>query len=412
MARPIKVTPEQIDEVIADFKSKLTASKMKGGKFEYTKVFSFVNRKATVYIHELAWLKMKALVDHYSTEVGWFGFSGRVNGEGDNYGIWDIIIPPQQVSGAKVDTDQAEFEKWLDSLPDDQFNALHFQAHSHVNMDCSPSGTDTQTEIDMISRIKTDSFYIFAILNKSGKHSIRIYDLGKNIFFDTADVDIKVVEGDVGVMKMLREAEKVVTEKRYAPVYPQYYGDYSGYYGSGYSGNGVYTGAYSGKSYASTPATKPAEPAKGKSAKKSEKKGKKAGKADKKSGLFDESPLITVKMIAKSGDESDLFDSFNAKDTDTIASIVEEMGFDASIPIRAKLGLVEVPVDSYNVQVQFLAGICGLSDKIDHDLVIICDFGDDENDANASKPHGFADGYGLDDPLDDFDNPYSAFGYM
>ena len=46
------------------------------------------------------------------------------------------------------------------------------------------------------------------------------------------------------------------------------------------------------------------------------------------------------------------------------------------------------------------------------DLVIICDFGDDENDANASKPHGFADGYGLDDPLDDFADPYSAFGYM
>ena len=86
--------------------------------------------------------------------------------------IYDIIVPPHVVTGSTVTADYTKYSEWLNALEDDVFNSLHFHGHSHVNMACSPSGTDMKYRQDVVTQLPVpknetdDSFYIFCIFNK------------------------------------------------------------------------------------------------------------------------------------------------------------------------------------------------------------------------------------------------------
>ena len=101
------------------------------------------NRKATIRFSERAWIKMFALIHTYSTEVEWHGVVERL--EPSVFYIKDVLIFPHEVTGATVTSDQTAYEKWLDTLDNDTFNALRFHGHSHVNMGVTPSGVDMNT---------------------------------------------------------------------------------------------------------------------------------------------------------------------------------------------------------------------------------------------------------------------------
>ena len=98
------------------------------------------DRKATITFSAQAYMKIFALVHTYSTEVEWHGVVERT--AADAFYIKDILIFPHKVTGATVISDQTEYEKWLDTLDNDTFNALRFHGHSHVNMGVTPSGVD------------------------------------------------------------------------------------------------------------------------------------------------------------------------------------------------------------------------------------------------------------------------------
>lgn len=206
------------------------------------------DRKATITFSAQAYMKIFALVHTYSTEVEWHGVVERT--AADAFYIKDILIFPHKVTGATVISDQTEYEKWLDTLDNDTFNALRFHGHSHVNMGVTPSGVDMTYRHNILNNFGTpsetsDLFYIFLIFNKRGDISGEIYDLQNNALYSkstTAD-EIKIVVEDCDwLTDLLDEAKKVVTESY-------------GYSGGNYGGNSYGGGNYSGNSHSGTTTT-------------------------------------------------------------------------------------------------------------------------------------------------------------
>ena len=261
MAKIIKLTPEmaeqcrkEFDESLLkakqEFEESLSENKLKDGKVDYTfsrytKSFNSDSRKATLHFTEIAWMKMKALIREFSTEVAWHGIAYRDEDETkDDYYITDILVYPQKVTGGNVETDQEKYQTWLYSLEDEQFNNVRMQGHSHVNMDTSPSAVDLAHQAKIIGQLEDDMFYIFMIWNKSDSKNIKIYDLRKNVLFEknatTNDVDV-VISEEIGIDKFIKEAKEIC--KPPVTTYPHY---------SGYQHQG-YQGAASQQRQASTP---------------------------------------------------------------------------------------------------------------------------------------------------------------
>ena len=269
MAKLIKLTQDVIEEIKKEFDTYIRA-KISDGRISFQKNINTVQRKATVYFTELAYRKFQALVDGFNNEVAWHGIACRCQDESkDEYYITDILVYPQEVTGATVTTDQKKYQDWLMSQDDDTFNNIRMQGHSHVNMGVSPSSVDENLYESILTQLDDKMFYIFQIWNKKGDKTCKIYDLAKNIMFDTTDCEIKIittVPADVKIeggtdeeqsamleaLKNLRykklceqfveDAKQLVTTRAYTPSYrPGSYGwlvcddgdhsDYGGYYG-------------------------------------------------------------------------------------------------------------------------------------------------------------------------------------
>ena len=245
MAKKIFATETEIAEFLRSAQAQLLAEShnLKKRKFQNDQADGVTlnfklkevkdDRKATITLSAQAYMKIFALVHTYSTEVEWHGVVERT--AADAFHIKDVLIFPHKVTSATVSSDQTEYEKWLDTLDDNTFNALRFHGHSHVNMGVTPSGVDMTYRYNILNNFGTpsetsDLFYIFLIFNKRGDISGEIYDLQNNALYSkstTAD-EIKIVIEDCDwLTDFLDEAKKVVTES---------YG-YSSYGGGSYGGN-------------------------------------------------------------------------------------------------------------------------------------------------------------------------------
>lgn len=261
MAKIIKVTPDIIREAVEAFRESIGKQKMTDGKITFTKTLEAVSRKATVIFTEAAWFKMQMLITAIDKEVAWHGVARRGDDpEKDEYIISDILVYPQTVTGATVNTDQAEYEKWLNDLDDDTFNNLRMQGHSHVNMGVTPSSVDLGLYEEFLERMGDDMFYIFLIYNKKGEKMYKVYDMRKNLLFETADVTVEIRETGLGLLRTLNDMNEKVKMKPATPTYPAYTypgtADYSrsGGYGkgsetgyTGYTATGAASGAYGSK---------------------------------------------------------------------------------------------------------------------------------------------------------------------
>lgn len=194
MSKLIRVTPEYLNEVRKDFEEALTSGKFSDGKITFTKTIGTLNRKAKVFFTPEAWCKMQALVKDFDKEVAWHGIATRGEDENkDEYFIKDILVYPQEVTGATVNTDQEKYEMWLMSHEDDVFNNIRMQGHSHVNMGVTPSSVDTSFYDRILEQLNDTMFYIFMIWNKENDKTIKIYDLKKNVLFETADITVETL---------------------------------------------------------------------------------------------------------------------------------------------------------------------------------------------------------------------------
>ena len=265
MAKIIKMTPEIIDEVRRDFENAISSMKLSDGKISFTKSFTSIQRKATVYFTEIAWLKMQSLIREFDKEVAWHGLAFRgEDPEKDEYTITDILVYPQEVTGATVTSDQTKYQEWLMSHDDDVFNNIRMQGHSHVNMATNPSSVDLSLYERILDQLDDSMFYIFLIYNKRGEKTYKIYDMAKNILFETGDVTVKIVDDGSGLTKFLEDAKSKVKDHVYQPAYGGQASQY-GYRQNNYSSSqygGYQHGSYGGASTpaASKPASTPAAP--------------------------------------------------------------------------------------------------------------------------------------------------------
>jgi len=216
MAKAIKLTQEYIDALCEDFRKTLTETKMSDGKVTYTKSFSDEKCKATVLFEEIAWLKMQTLIQEFDKEVAWHGIAKRGDDpEANEYIISDILVYPQEITGTTVDAIEEEYSMWLVQQPDEVFHNLRMQGHSHVNMGTTPSGTDNTMYSKILDQMSGDTFYIFMIWNKRGEKTIKIYDLQKNLLFETADCTVEIIDGGLGMQEFIDSAKEMIRTKTY-----------------------------------------------------------------------------------------------------------------------------------------------------------------------------------------------------
>ena len=220
MSRKIKVDLN-IESLIEEFKQSL--DKVKNGVVSFNKDLTKVEpaQKAKVYFTEKAYLKMWALIESFDTEVGWRGVVERGEKPGE-YEIVDILVYPQEVTGATITPNQEEEMNWMNSLDFEVFSKLRMQGHSHVNMATSPSSTDEAYYKSISAQLRDEDFFIFMIWNKKGDRYVQIYDIKDNIIYDKDDVECLVYIEDDGILRFARDSRDLVKKKAYSYTYNNY----------------------------------------------------------------------------------------------------------------------------------------------------------------------------------------------
>lgn len=212
MSRPIKLTSEQTEAILSGIKDKLAKMKIFDGKLKLNMRLDETDKSANLVFTPTAYSKMLMLVQSFDSEVAWHGVVVR---QDNTFVISDIVVYPQEVSGATVNTDQEEYEKWLMALDDTTFNHLRMQGHSHVNMSTSPSGVDESHQERIIEQLGDEDYYIFLIWNKKNERTVIIYDMASNTLFDTDDVTLYVGETPLDDKGFLRGAKELVKSRKY-----------------------------------------------------------------------------------------------------------------------------------------------------------------------------------------------------
>lgn len=226
MAKVIKLSEEMKVDIIKDFAAYMEGIKLMSGTVNFSRAVVSINQKAKIIFKTGAWIKMETLIKNFDKEVAWHGVASRVEGAENVFIISDILVYPQEVTAATVVTDQQEYENWLINLPDDQFNNLRMQGHSHVNMPVSPSATDLNHQEEILGQLDDDMFYIFMIWNKRFNSNCRIYDMKHNVMYEDKDIEVQI-ESCSGVNEFLEGAKKMVRDQK-----PQQYSGYQyGQYG-------------------------------------------------------------------------------------------------------------------------------------------------------------------------------------
>ena len=218
MSKKIKLSEEEIMKYVTDIYDKLKAGKFFDGGIHINENIPDCDDVATLKFSPIAYIKMRALVKDFETEVQWHGVVERI--DKTTFLVKDILLFPHEVSSATVVSNQKEYEAWLDTLDDETFNHLRFHGHSHVRMAVNPSGTDMNYRKNVLQGISPqddNAFYIFIIMNKEECISGEIYDLENNIIYSgKSDISFEIDGFDR--TDFLENAHKLATKPVYTPV--------------------------------------------------------------------------------------------------------------------------------------------------------------------------------------------------
>lgn len=223
--RPFKISPDQHASMLEKFSDYLKSVSLTSDRIRFEHVISDVSnaQKVRVIFSPKAYIKMRDMVDRYSSEVGWYGFIDKLSDT--EYRITDICIYPQLVAGATVDQTN---DVWDADMPVEQIKRRHFHGHSHVNMGVTPSATDTRDREDKIAMTRANSFYLFLITNKSCAWSAQLFDLAGNAVYNTDDILIDVDLGDGELLSDFVESAKSRITTRTADNYRAMMGERTG----------------------------------------------------------------------------------------------------------------------------------------------------------------------------------------
>ena len=187
--------------------------------------------KIHIIFTPLAYLRCSELVKNFSGEVGWNGLIKKM--EKNKYLIYDIMVYPQVVSGART-LDPTDTNVWYEKY-DEVLEEMRFQAHSHVNMSTTASTTDMENQKQIVLNVES-GVRIFQIWNKSGDINTFVYDLDTGIMYDRKDVEIDILGDDsFRTMKaFMEDAKKQAEEMKITPI--QQASAYSGTKSGSYNG--------------------------------------------------------------------------------------------------------------------------------------------------------------------------------
>jgi len=238
MRRPIVLTDEIIEKMSQEFMAALKAAKLTDGGVKYEKKFVYPEEagkdKAIVLYEPKAWIKQKLLLYEFSTEVAWHAVVERR--DEITFVIKDILVYPQEVTGGTVNTDQELYQKWMMELPDDVYNNLRGQMHSHAIFATTPSSVDLTHQERILDMMGGDDYYIFFIWNKKMEKTVKIYDMENNILYENDDVLVEVIDEGSEMNELISfigDSNNHVKAKSYTQ---------AGYYsGSAYGGSGYDT---------------------------------------------------------------------------------------------------------------------------------------------------------------------------
>lgn len=221
--RKLRLTPEEIQEQTSKIIQMLqTAGAVTSSKINLTldlgKIDQPPKEKCKVVFRPIAWLKMWTLVDEFSNEVAWHFLAERDPEDPLSFILTDVIVYPQEVTGTNVEMDEATYGQWLMTIPDDKFNHIRGQGHSHVNMGVSPSGTDMDHQEKIVSQLKPDSenpFYVFVIFNKRCQIHFDVYDIENNVVYENNDVKYYIFDDDNDIVSFVSKAKELAVRKVY-----------------------------------------------------------------------------------------------------------------------------------------------------------------------------------------------------
>ena len=218
--KPIFITDtqkQQAKEAFEQYLAKL--SKCPNGAIDFKTTVTVAQQnapKATILYKSVAYLKTMLYVRDTATEIAWHGTVTKA--PNDTYIIQDVFLYPQKLSAATVTTDQEAYNDWITELPDNVYNHMRLQGHSHVNFEATPSGVDRTYYDDMLKILNKNDFYIFMIINKSGSMYFEIYDLEKNIIYENQDITVEITNEECSV-DFLKE---ITLDKEYFCQKPTY----------------------------------------------------------------------------------------------------------------------------------------------------------------------------------------------
>lgn len=226
--KPIVYDQRIQDEILKDFKKFLTENRTSNNKISYTYVVKemFKNeniKMPTVVFTAEAWLKIQTLMNNTGDEIGWHGIVKRI--ENNTFIITDILVYPQVVSGSNITTDQEKYQNWLMAQPDEIFNNIRYQGHSHVYFKADPSATDWYLYERILQTLRKTDYYIFMIINKRQELFMMIYDMAQNVVFEKGDISVTVaLHNNTSLTAWHNEQTKLVTKNNIITTYSSSYG--------------------------------------------------------------------------------------------------------------------------------------------------------------------------------------------
>lgn len=219
----IKLNENDKQNLLKNFEDYLNNTKFTNNKLQYTADIltdTTQKSKAQLIFSPTAYLKMMLYVRDTDSEIAWHGTVTKLD---NAYYIEDVMLYPQIISSATVNTDQEKYQNWLIALDDDTANKLRFQGHSHVNFNTNPSSTDLNYYEDILKTLPPNDFYIFMIMNKRGEMTFLIYDLQENLIYETADILVSIanIEDYIDLLTQI-EIEKDEYCTKPVPIIPAY----------------------------------------------------------------------------------------------------------------------------------------------------------------------------------------------
>lgn len=214
MSKPIRLSDESWEELVKEMIEEMKSKRTIKGEFNYKITNPDIDRKATILFTPDAFAKMLSLIMVFDKEVGWYCTSER-HGEMDDdvYIIDDVLVYPQETTGTTVDSDDEKRTEWFDSLPVETLVKIKCDCHSHVNMETTPSGTDNKDMQEVLDNLPEDGYRIFMIWNKKLEYTAKIFDMGKNVMFNTDDITVDVL--GMKIHEFLSHAKDFVKAKTF-----------------------------------------------------------------------------------------------------------------------------------------------------------------------------------------------------